>query len=89
MTGYPVAFAIGVKNAAFELAKMPFSLVGGLIAGRDYFWEYPLQNMKTAWNTLEFETTTMPSHGLLTSSATNSRQDDCNVRVGAGCMKGR
>jgi len=28
-TGYPFAVAIGVKNAAFELAKMPFSTIAG------------------------------------------------------------
>jgi hypothetical protein len=34
-TGYPFAVAIGVKNAVFELAKMPFSTVAGLLFGRD------------------------------------------------------
>jgi hypothetical protein len=33
-TGYPFAVAIGVKNALFEVAKMPFSTVAGLLFGR-------------------------------------------------------
>jgi hypothetical protein len=65
-TGYPIAVVIGVKNSAFELLKMPFSLIGGLIAGRDYFWEYPLENAKSAWNTLAMETTTWPTYGFPT-----------------------
>jgi hypothetical protein len=65
-TGYPIAVAIGIKNAIFEVAKMPFSLVGGLVAGRDEFWRYPIQNLKSAWNTLQVETRTWPSYGFLT-----------------------
>lgn len=34
-TGYPFAVAIGVKNAAFELAQKPFSTIAGLLFGRD------------------------------------------------------
>ena len=65
-TGYPIAVLIGVKNSAFELLKMPFSLIGGLVAGRGYFWEYPLENAKSAWNTLVMETSTWPSYGFPT-----------------------
>ena len=51
-TGYPFAVAIGVKNAAFEVAKMPFSTVAGLLFGRDNPFFYPAQNLRTAWNAL-------------------------------------
>ena len=65
-TGYPIAVVIGVKNSAFELLKMPFSLIGGFVAGRGSFWEYPLENAKSAWNTLVMETSTWPSYGFPT-----------------------
>ncbi len=54
-TGYPFAVAIGVKNAVFEVAKMPFSAVAGLLSGRDNPMFYPAQNLRTAWNALEVE----------------------------------
>jgi hypothetical protein len=54
-TGYPFAIAIGVKNAAFEVAKIPFSTVAGLLFGRDNPLFYPAQNLRTAWNALEVE----------------------------------
>lgn len=54
-TGYPFAVAIGVKNALFEVAKMPFSTVAGLLSGRDNPLFYPAQNLRTAWNALEVE----------------------------------
>jgi hypothetical protein len=65
-TGYPIAAIIGIKNAVFEVAKVPFSLIGGLVAGRDEFWRYPVQNFKSAWHILEVETTTRPRYGFLT-----------------------
>jgi hypothetical protein len=61
-TGYPFAVAIGVKNAAFELAKMPFSTVAGLLFGRDNAFYYPAQNIRTAWNALEVEIGHRPSY---------------------------
>jgi len=54
-TGYPFAVAIGVKNALFEVAKIPFSTVAGLLFGRDNPFFYPAQNLRTAWNALEVE----------------------------------
>ena len=64
-TGYPFAVAIGVKNAAFELAKMPFSAVAGLLFGRDNPLYYPAQNIRTAWNALEVEIGHKPSYYFL------------------------
>jgi hypothetical protein len=61
-TGYPFAVAIGVKNAAFELAKIPFSTVAGLLFGRDNAFYYPAQNIRTAWNALEVEIGHQPSY---------------------------
>ena len=61
-TGYPFAVAIGVKNAAFELAKIPFSTVAGLLFGRDNPFYYPAQNIRTAWNALEVEIGHQPSY---------------------------
>jgi len=61
-TGYPFAVAIGVKNAAFELAKIPFSTVAGLLFGRDNPFYYPAQNIRTAWNALEVEIGHKPSY---------------------------
>jgi hypothetical protein len=61
-TGYPFAVAIGVKNAVFELAKMPFSTVAGLLFGRDNPFFYPAQNIRTAWNALEVEIGHQPSY---------------------------
>jgi hypothetical protein len=64
-TGYPFAVAIGVKNAVFELAKMPFSTVAGLLFGRDNPFFYPAQNIRTAWNVLEVEIGHRPSYYFL------------------------
>lgn len=64
-TGYPFAVAIGVKNAVFELAKMPFSTVAGLLFGRDNPLYYPAQNIRTAWNALEVEIGHKPSYYFL------------------------
>jgi len=64
-TGYPFAVAIGVKNAAFELAKIPFSTVAGLLFGRDNPFYYPAQNIRTAWNALEVEIGHQPSYYFL------------------------
>ncbi len=61
-TGYPFAVAIGIKNAAFELAKIPFSTVAGLLFGRDNPLYYPAQNIRTAWNALEVEIGHKPSY---------------------------
>jgi hypothetical protein len=61
-TGYPFAVAIGVKNAVFELAKMPFSAIAGLVSGRDNPFFYPAQNIRTAWNALEVEIGHRPSY---------------------------
>jgi hypothetical protein len=54
VTGYPFSVIIGVKNAAFEMAKVPFSLIAGALVGRDG-WNYPLQNIVTAGNALAVE----------------------------------
>jgi hypothetical protein len=64
MTGWPVAFVMGVKNAAFEIAKIPFSLIGGTLAGRDWFWIYPIQNLKNAVTTFGLEAFHLPAYGL-------------------------
>ena len=61
-TGYPFAVVIGIKNAAFELAKMPFSTIAGLLFGRDNPLYYPGQNIRTAWNALEVELGNRPSY---------------------------
>ena len=61
-TGYPFAVAIGIKNAAFELAKMPFSTIAGLLFGRDNPFFYPAENIRTAWNALEVEIGHKPSY---------------------------
>ncbi len=53
-TGYPFSVAIGAKNAAFELTKLPFSFVAGLIAGRDT-WNFPLQTLLNTYDTLAVE----------------------------------
>ncbi len=53
-TGYPFSVAIGAKNAAFEMTKLPFSFVAGLIAGRDT-WNFPLQTLLNTYDTLAVE----------------------------------
>jgi hypothetical protein len=52
--GYPFSVAIGAKNAAFELTKLPFSFVAGLIAGRDTL-NFPLQTLINTYDTLAVE----------------------------------
>ena len=53
---------IGLKNAAFEIAKLPFSTIAGLLFGRDA-WNYPVENVITAWNALYVEATTQTNRG--------------------------
>ena len=60
ITGYPFSLVIGLKNAAFEIAKLPFSTVADLLFGRDPF-NYPLQNLLTAYDALYVEAFT-PTH---------------------------
>jgi len=62
-TGYPFSLVIGLKNAALEVTKMPFSLVAGQAFGRDA-WNYPLTNLLTARDALLVEATTQPRGGL-------------------------
>lgn len=64
-TGYPFALAIGLKNAAFEIAKVPFSPIAGLLFGRGSPIDYPLENLRNAWDALEVETTHLPRYSLL------------------------
>ena len=54
-TGYPFSVAIGVKNAAFELAKAPISWIPGALFGRDDPWQYAVQNLESAYNALQVE----------------------------------
>jgi hypothetical protein len=65
-TGYPIALAIGVKNAAFEIAKTPFSWIGGIVGGRDSALKYPAENFLNAYKALYVEATSLPSYGLFT-----------------------
>ncbi|MEC4890037.1 MAG: hypothetical protein RI101_08245 [Nitrospira sp.] len=62
ITGYPFSLVIGLKNAAFELAKIPFSTIAGLAFGRDRA-NYPLENLETAYNALYVEATTQTRGG--------------------------
>ncbi len=66
VTGYPIAIAIGMKNAALELAKMPLSSIEGLLGGRDPFYQYPITNAVNAWKTLqvELDPSNLPSYGM-------------------------
>lgn len=64
-TGYPFAVVIGIKNAVFELAKVPFSGIGSVIGGRDSIWHYPAENVKNAGHALYVETANLPSYGIL------------------------
>lgn len=52
--GYPFSVAIGLKNAAFEMIKIPFSIGAALAAGRDA-WNYPLQDFLNARDALVVE----------------------------------
>ncbi|MBI3806871.1 MAG: hypothetical protein HY281_05050, partial [Nitrospirae bacterium] len=62
ITGYPFSLVIGLKNAAFEIVKLPFSTLAGLLFGRDA-WNYPAENVITAWNALYVEATTQTHRG--------------------------
>ncbi len=61
-TGYPFSLVIGLENAAFEIAKLPFSRMAGLLFGRDA-WNYPAGNVITAWDALYVEATTQTHRG--------------------------
>lgn len=63
VTGWPFSVAIGVKNAAFEVTKLPFSTLAGMLFGRDQS-NYPLENLITAKNALSVEVLTLPSWGI-------------------------
>lgn len=52
--GYPFSAAIGLKNAAFELTKIPFSTLAAFVAGRDPL-NYPVQDFLNAWDALVVE----------------------------------
>lgn len=62
ITGYPFSLVIGLKNAAFELAKLPFSTIAGLAFGRDRV-NYPLENLVTAYHAFYVEATTQTRGG--------------------------
>jgi hypothetical protein len=62
ITGYPFSLVIGLKNAAFEIAKLPFSTIAGLLFGRDAY-NYPLENLLTAYDALYVEATTQTTRG--------------------------
>lgn len=61
-TGYPFALAIGLKNAAFEIAKVPFSPIAGLLFGRGSPKDYALENFRTAWDAIQIEATHLPRY---------------------------
>jgi len=61
-TGRPFSLVIGIKNAAFEVIKLPFSTVAGLFFGRDPL-NYPVENFLAAYNTLFVEATTQTHRG--------------------------
>lgn len=63
ITGYPFSLVIGVKNAAFEVVKVPFSSVAGVFFGRDGL-NYSLQNLITAYNAFYVEATTQTRGGM-------------------------
>jgi hypothetical protein len=58
-TGYPFSFVIGVKNAVFEIAKTPFSLIAGVLIGRDPL-NYPVENGISARDVLDMEILRLP-----------------------------
>ena len=58
-TGYPFSLVIGLKNAAFEIVKLPFSLIAGPLFGRDVY-NYPIENIRTAWDALRVEANLEP-----------------------------
>ena len=59
ITGYPFSLVIGLKNAAFEIAKIPFSIIAGGLIGRDG-WNYPVENFLAAGDALYMEVITPP-----------------------------
>lgn len=61
-TGRPFSLVIGIKNAAFEVVKLPFSTIAGLLFGRDPL-NYPVENLLTAYNALLVEATTQTHRG--------------------------
>ncbi len=63
VTGWPFSLVIGVKNAAFELTKMPLSFMAGVLFGRDRL-NYPVENFISAIRTLEVEVMQPPSWGV-------------------------
>ena len=62
ITGYPFSLVIGLKNAAFEIAKLPFSTIAGLLFGRDGL-NYPVENLRSAYDALYVEATTQTRRG--------------------------
>ena len=62
ITGYPFSLVIGLKNAAFEIAKLPFSTIAGLLFGRDAL-NYPIANFQTAYNAFYVEAFTQTHRG--------------------------
>jgi len=58
-TGYPFSLVIGLKNAAFEIAKVPFSTIAGLLIGRDAY-NYPAENVLAARDALYVEAFRLP-----------------------------
>ena len=62
ITGYPFSLVIGLKNAAFEIAKLPFSTIAGLLFGRDAY-NYPIENLQTAWDAFYVEASTQTHRG--------------------------
>ncbi len=63
LVSYPVAIVIGAKNAAFEIAKVPFSFIGGIVSGRDAVWKYPLENLHNAYQSFKVEVSTGTGEG--------------------------
>ncbi|MFA6091886.1 MAG: hypothetical protein WCU88_07965 [Elusimicrobiota bacterium] len=61
---YPIGVAVGLKNASFELAKMPFSFIAGFL-GRGRPYEYPYRNLKSAYAALKTEVLHPQKLGLL------------------------
>jgi len=59
-TGYPFSLVIGLKNAAFEIAKLPFSTIAGLLIGGRDAWNYPAENFLSARDALYVEAFTFP-----------------------------
>ncbi len=65
LTGYPFVGVIALKNVVFEVAKLPFSFVEGLLFGRDSI-NYPVQNVLNARDTLIVELSSLPRGGMET-----------------------